>query len=156
MAGEQAVFYKAAGLCLTNRKALPQEKPVKAGGLNRMLASLLRVGESRAAKNRLFFLPRIQRVAADQSSSESQGEKRKEGRIIQKAAVLPGLQLQLTKHPPHLVEGGFPWAPLPPPRVSKASLETAEIGGKEGRRDKWVVKKKKKKSCRRIPVNTLV
>lgn len=54
---EQAVFYKAVGLCLTNGKALPQEKPVKAGGLNRMLAALLRVGESRAAKNRFRVFP---------------------------------------------------------------------------------------------------
>lgn len=54
---ERAVFYKAVGLCLTNGKALPQEKPVKAGGLNRMLAALLRVGESRAAKNRFRGFP---------------------------------------------------------------------------------------------------
>lgn len=57
VAGERAVFHKAVGLCLTNGKALPREKPVKAGGLNRMLASPLRVGESRTAKNRFRVFP---------------------------------------------------------------------------------------------------
>lgn len=74
-------------------------------------------------------------------SSESQGEKSQQGRIVQKVA---GLSYNiLKKHPLHLAKGEFPWAPLPLPTVSTASLESGQgweaLMG-EGGRDKWVKK----------------